>query len=274
MKMPNGFDAFSPAEIADRVENACIKKSQTPFLSLVMLGLLAGSFIGLGGLFYVIVTSDATLSFATARVLGGVCFSLGLILVVGAGAELFTGNNLLAMAWADGKISTGEVLRNWVIVGISNFAGAIVLVLLVVHSGHPAMNNEAIKLEYLEIASAKCAIPFWEAFFSGILCNILVCLAVWMSMSGRTITDKVLAVIFPITAFVAAGFEHSIANMYFIPMGIFLNTDPVQWEITWGGFLNNIIPVIFGNLVGGSVFVAITYYVIYRIGTIKMKGVE
>lgn len=274
MKELFGFDAFSPSEIADRVENTGVTKARLPFLSLIMLGILAGVFIGLGGLFYTLVTSDTTFSFATARVLGGITFSMGLILVVVAGAELFTGNNLLAMAWADGKITTIEVLRNWVIVSISNFAGAVILALLVTQSGHPEMNHGTIKDHYLEIAAAKCAIPFGKAFFSGILCNMLVCLAVWMAMAGRSVTDKVLAIVFPITAFVAAGFEHSVANMYFIVMGIFLNTGPAEWDITWSGFMNNMIPVILGNLVGGSVFVAITYFIIYRKGNIKKKGIE
>jgi formate transporter len=274
MKEIFGFDAFSPSEIADRVENTGVVKARLPFLSLVMLGILAGVFIGLGGLFYTLVTADTGLSFASGRLLGGITFSLGLILVVVAGAELFTGNNLLAMAWADGKISITEVLRNWVIVSISNFSGALILALLVVQSGHPSMNQEAVKMHYLEIAAAKCAIPFGQAFFSGILCNMLVCLAVWMAMAGRSVTDKILAIVFPITAFVAAGFEHSVANMYFIVMGILLNTDPAQWNITWGGFMSNMIPVIIGNLVGGSVFVAVTYFIIYRKGIIKKKGME
>ncbi len=271
MKEIFGFDAFSPTEIADKVDKVGVAKAQLPFLSLVMLGVLAGVFIGFGALMFTLITSDATLSFAASRVLGGIGFSLGLILVVVAGAELFTGNNLLAMAWADGKISMIEVLRNWVIVCFSNFAGALLLALLVVHSGHPAMNNGAVETHYLEIASVKCAIPFQKAFFSGILCNMLVCLAVWMALAGRSVTDKVIAIIFPITAFVAAGFEHSVANMYFIVMGIFLNSDPMQWNITWGGFLSNMIPVILGNLVGGSVFVAITYFLIYKTGIYRRK---
>ena len=269
MKEIFGFDAFSPSEIADRVESVGVAKARLPFLSLVMLGVLAGVFIGFGAMLFTLVTSDTTLSFAISRILGGISFSLGLILVVVAGAELFTGNNLLVMAWSDGKIGITEVLRNWEIVCFSNFAGALLLALIVVESGHPAMNNGAVQNHYLEIAAMKCAIPFQKAFFSGVLCNMLVCLAVWMAMAGRSVTDKVLAIIFPITAFVAAGFEHSVANMYFIVMGIFLNIDPVQWDITWGGFLNNLIPVILGNLVGGSVFVATIYFIIYKRGNTK-----
>lgn len=274
MKELFGFDAFSPAEIADRVENVGVAKTRLPFLSLVMLGVMAGVFIGFGALLFTLVTSDTALTYAMSRILGGISFSLGLILVIVAGAELFTGNNLLAMAWADGKIGITEVLRNWVIVCFSNFAGALLLALLVVQSGHPSMNNGAVENHYLEIAAAKCTIPFQTAFFSGILCNMLVCLAVWMALAGRSVMDKVIAIIFPITAFVAAGFEHSVANMYFILMGIFLNADSMQLDITWGGFLNNMIPVILGNLVGGSVFVAIIYYIIYRKGTIARKDID
>lgn len=271
MKELFGFDAFSPAEIADKIDKVGVAKAQLPFLSLVMLGVLAGVFIGFGALVFTLVTSDTSLSFATSRILGGIGFSIGLILVVVAGAELFTGNNLLAMAWADGMIGITDILRNWVIVCFSNFAGSLLLVLLVVQSGHPAMNSGEVGNQYLEIAAAKCAIPFKRAFFSGILCNMLVCLAVWMALAGRSVTDKVIAIIFPITVFVAAGFEHSVANMYFIVMGIFLNSDPLQWNITWGGFLNNMIPVILGNLVGGSVFVAITYFIIYKTGIYRRK---
>ncbi len=271
-----GFDAFSPREIAARVESVGVAKARLPLLSMIMLGILAGAFIGLGALYFTLVTSDASLGFAASRVLGGVSFSLGLILVVVAGAELFTGNNLLAMAWADGRISTAEVLRNWSVVCLANFIGAAGLALVVFLSGHPEMNHGAVALQYVKIAAAKCALPFWTAFFSGVLCNVLVCLAVWMALAGRSVVDKVVAIVFPISAFVAAGFEHSIANMYLILMGLLLKDHvtvavPGMDGITWGGFLGNLAPVILGNLVGGSVFVAFVYYVIYRRG-MKAEG--
>jgi formate transporter len=186
------------------------------------LGVLAGGFIGPGALYFTLVTSDPSLGFAASRLLGGVTFSLGLILVVVAGAELFTGNNLLVMAWASGRITTKDLIRNWIIVYLANLAGALGLVFLVVLSHHWQMNNTAVGINAVKIAAAKTAIPFWEAFFKGIICNILVCLAVWLALAGRSVTDKIFAVIFPISAFVAAGFEHSIANMYFIPLGILL----------------------------------------------------
>ncbi|MCW8859540.1 MAG: formate/nitrite transporter family protein [Deltaproteobacteria bacterium] len=266
-----GFDAFSPKEIAERVENIGVTKARLPFLSMVMLGILAGAFIGMGALYFVLIVSDPTLGFAVSKVLGGAAFSLGLILVVVAGAELFTGNNLQAMAWADGKLSTAELLRSWVIICGTNFIGAAGLAVLVVFSGHPQLNDGLIAEQYLKIAAAKCELPFWTAFFRGILCNILVCLAVWMALAGRSVIDKAIAIIFPISAFVAAGFEHSIANMYFIPMGILLKlTGQSTFQadaVTWVGFLHNIVPVILGNIVGGSILVGLVYFIIYRRGT-------
>lgn len=224
-----------------------------------MLGILAGAFIGLGSLFYVIVASDPGLGFAASRVLGGLVFSLGLVLVVVAGAELFTGNNLLAMAWAQGAVSTKDVLYNWAVVGAANFIGAAGLAALVFLSGHA----DELAGTYLKIAAAKSSLPFWSAFFRGVLCNVLVCMAVWMTLAGRSVVDKVVAIVFPISAFVAAGFEHSIANMYFFPVAAILQAaagEPVQIAWLW----TNLVPVIAGNVVGGSVLVALVYYVIYR----------
>lgn len=263
-----GYDAFSPAEIAERVERVGVVKARLPFMKLFLLGVLAGAFIGLGALFYTLVVSDAALGFAAGRVLGGVAFSLGLILVSVAGAELFTGNNLLAMAWADGRIGTMEVLRNWVVVCAANFIGAAGLAVLVHLSGHTQMNGGAVAAQYVKLAAMKCTIPFWKAFFSGVLCNVLVCLAVWMSFAGRSVADKVLAIVFPIAAFVAAGFEHSVANMYFIPMGLLLAHDDPALKSEAGvhlmGLLHNLAPVILGNLAGGSGFVALIYHLIYK----------
>jgi len=263
-----GSDAFSPKEIAQRVNDVGVAKVQLPLLSLIMLGLLAGAFIGLGGLYFVLIKSDASLGFATGQIIGGVAFSLGLILVIVAGAELFTGNNLLAMAWAEGKISTLDILKNWLVVCLANFIGAAGLAILVFLSGHTDMNNGAIAEQYIKIAAAKTSLPFWSAFFKGVLCNVLVCMAVWMALAGRTVIDKAVAIIFPISAFVAAGFEHCIANMYIIPLAMLEQeyglTNLAVTAITWGGFFNNLLPVILGNLVGGSLFVALVYHIIYR----------
>ena len=264
-----GFDAYSPQEIAARVENVGLAKARLPLLSTAMLGLLAGAFIGLGALYFVLVISDPDLGFAAARVLGGVCFSLGLLLVAVAGAELFTGNNLLAMAWADGRITTGEVLRNWFVVCAANFAGAAGLALIVFLSDHGSMNGGAVGRAYLEVAAAKSSLPFWTAFWRGVLCNVLVCMAVWMTFAGRSVVDKLVAVIFPVSAFIAAGFEHSIANMYLIPLAMLLKASgaalpPGGEAIGLLGLARNLVPVIAGNLVGGSVLVALVYHVVYR----------
>ncbi|MCE2998591.1 MAG: formate/nitrite transporter family protein [Betaproteobacteria bacterium] len=262
------LDAYSPQQIAERVDSLGVAKARLPLLSMVMLGMLAGAFIGLGAMYYTLVVSDPALSFAVSRVLGAVCFSLGLLLVVVAGAELFTGNNLLAMAWADGKVSSAEVLRNWVVVCLANFAGAAGLALLVYLSGHAGLNGGAVGQTYLKIAAAKSTMPVSELFFRGVLCNVLVCMAVWMVLAGRTVTDKFVAIVLPVSAFVAAGFEHSIANMYFFPLALLLKAGgavlPAGAEaITLWAMLRNLGPVILGNIVGGSVLVALVYYVIY-----------
>jgi formate/nitrite transporter len=254
MESPS-FDAYSPRQIAERVEAVCVAKATTPLLSLAMLGVLAGAFIGLGALYSVIVFADPSLGLAAKRVLGGLVFSLGLILVVVAGAELFTGNNLLAMAWAHGCLTTKDVLHNWAVVCAANFAGAAGLAALVFLSGHA----DAYARTYVEIAAAKAALPFWSAFWRGVLCNVLVCMAVWMTLAGRSVTDKVLAIVFPISAFVAAGFEHSIANMYLFPLAMLLERST---DLSW--LWTNLVPVIAGNLVGGSMLVALVYHVIYR----------
>jgi len=262
-----GSDAYAPADVALRVATVGVAKARMATLPLLMLGVLAGAFIGLGSMLFVIVRADATLGLAASQLVGGLVFSLGLLLVVVAGAELFTGNNLLAMAWADGRITSAEVARNWLLVCAANFAGAAGLALLVFASGHTAMGDGAIGRAVVRIALAKQALPWWEAFFRGVLCNVLVCMAVWMAMAGRSVVDKAAAVIFPITAFVAAGFEHSIANMYLMPLAMLVQQagpGTGQAAVTWGGMAANLLPVIAGNLLGGSVLVGLTYHVIYR----------
>lgn len=265
-----GFDAFAPKDIALRVETIGVAKAKMPLLSQAMLGILAGAFIGLGALCANIVFSDASLGFAVSRILGGLVFSLGLVLVSIAGAELFTGNNLLAMAWAAGQLRTSAVLRNWAIVCGANLVGAIGLAVLVFYSGHLSLNGGAVGVGAVKIAAAKCSLSFEEAFVRGIMCNVLVCMAVWMAFAGRSVVDKVVAIVPPITAFVAAGFEHSVANMYFIPLGWLavardpgLAALPGAEKITLANFGANLAPVILGNLVGGSVLVALVYWVIY-----------
>ena len=268
MSAGNRSDAYAPAEVAQRVQTVGVAKARMATLPLLMLGVLAGAFIGLGALFFTLVKSDTTLGFASSAVLGGLVFSLGLLLVVVAGAELFTGNNLLAMAWADGQISSLDVLRNWALVCLANFVGAAGLALLVFASGHTHLNGGAVGQAVVKIALAKQELSVGQAFFRGLLCNVLVCMAVWMAMAGRSVTDKAVAIVPPVTAFVAAGFEHSIANMYLMPLAMLVQqASPLAAgspPVTWLGMLGNLGPVIAGNLVGGSVLVGLAYHVIYR----------
>ncbi|MFT6268806.1 MAG: formate/nitrite transporter [Alphaproteobacteria bacterium] len=263
-----GFSAYSPAQIAAQVDEIGVKKAKISLLPLLMLGLLAGAFIGIGGMLYALVKSDSALSFASAQLLGGLAFSLGLILVVVAGAELFTGNNLIVMAWADKKISLYELLRNWLVVCIANLMGAVGMAVLVFLSGHLLMNDGAIAEQYIHIAASKTALSSTETIFRGVLCNILVCMAVWMTLAGKTVTDKVIAIIFPISGFVAAGFEHSVANMYFYPVALLIQyfsvVETSAYLITFYDFMRNLIFVITGNLIGGSVFVGLVYHLIYQ----------
>ncbi len=259
-------DARDPAEITEKTEGIGIAKANKDLVSQSLLGALAGVYIGFGAMFYTMIKADSTLGFATAHILSGLVFSVGLILVVVAGAELFTGNNLLTIAWAQKKITGKALLRNWGIVFVSNFVGAVLLASIIYASGHPDMHHGKIAETYVKVANAKCELPFWTAFFRGIGCNILVCLGVWLAYGGRTLTDKVMGIIFPVTAFVAAGFEHSIANIYIFAMGFFLQGDVsiVSHSLSFGGVLHNIIPVVLGNIVGGGVFVGLTYWVIYQ----------
>lgn len=264
------YDAYAPREIAARIVAIGVTKAQLPLLPLAMLAVLAGAFIGLGAMASVIVGSDASLGFATSRFFGGLVFSLGLILVVVAGAELFTGNNLLVMAWSDGRISTAQLIRNWAISSLGNFVGAVMLAILVFLSGHTDMNDGAVAAHYWRVAATKSELPFMEAFVSGVLCNVLVCSAVWMAMGGRSVIDKAVAIVFPVMVFVAAGFEHSIANMYFISLALMLQEAgtviPGTAALGFADMLHNLIPVMLGNLFGGSVLVGVSYQVIYRRG--------
>jgi formate transporter len=265
-----GLDAYSPREISEKIGSVGVSKARLSFLQTAMLGVLAGAFIGLGALYYTLVASDASLGFAATRVLGGFVFSLGLVLVSVGGAELFTGNNLMVMAWADRRITAVELLRNWSVVYVANAVGAVGLALTVYLANHGAMNGGAVGAAYVKIAAAKTALPFGEAFFKGVLCNVLVCLAVWLAMAGRTVVDKIVAIALPISAFVAAGFEHSVANMYFIALGWMLAgsvTLPATVDVShlgWAGLAANLVPVTLGNIAGGSGMVALVYYLVYR----------
>lgn len=261
---PNpGFDAYNPTEIAARVASSGATKASLPFLQMFVLALLAGAFIAFGGMLFTLTMTDHDLGFGPSRLLGGLAFSLGLILVVVAGAELFTGNNLIVMAWAERKVSTARLLRNWSIVFVGNIVGSVGMAFLVYWSGTLDMDSGRVGETAISIASAKVAIPPLEAFFRGLLCNTLVCLAVWLCFAAHSLTDKVIAIVFPITAFVALGFEHSIANAYLIPIGFLAGAT----DVTWIGLVHNMLPVTAGNIIGGSVFVALVYWLIYRRGS-------
>lgn len=265
--------------MARKAEEVGVAKAAQNAVRTLALAVLAGAFIALGAMFATTVASSAgpILPSGIIRLLSGLVFSLGLILVVVGGAELFTGNNLIVMAWASRRLSHAALLRNWTIVYLGNFAGAIGTVLLVLLSQQYMFDNGAIGRAALATARHKVELGFLQAIVLGILANGLVCLAVWLSFSARTTTDRILAVIFPVTAFVAAGFEHSIANMYFVPLGILIRTQaPASfWAaidagaadysgVTWPGFLlHNLLPVTIGNVIGGVVLVGATYWFVY-----------
>jgi formate transporter len=268
-------DAYTPKEIAARIEKAGISKSINDPIRILALAILAGAFIALGAVFFTAVTYDSSgIAAGLMRLFGGLVFCLGLILVVVAGAELFTGNNLIVMAYVDGKVSFGQLMKNWLIVYIGNFIGALGVLALIYLSNHWSIDSGAVGAKAILIANAKVNLSWLEAFSRGVLCNILVCLAVWLCFAGRSVVDKVVAIIFPITAFVAMGFEHSVANMYFIPAGLVAmqQADLVAMagssidltNMTLSGFLmTNLLPVTLGNILGGSVFVALFYWFIY-----------
>jgi len=266
------FNAYSPSEIQDAIETVGVKKANLPLLPCFMLAVVAGGSIGLGALYYTIVASDAELSFATTRVVGGLAFSLGLALVLVAGAELFTGNNLIVMAWASRRVSTRAMLRNWLIVYCGNLVGALGLVVLVLLSHHLDMNGGRIGLSILNTAVGKISPDVVTLFFKGVLCNLLVCMGVWLAYAGRSVTDKIVGLILPTSAFVAAGFEHCVANMYFLPLAWVMTATgqvPAGFDasvITLPGIIHNLVPVTLGNIAGGSGFVGLAYWTIYRKG--------
>lgn len=275
MSAENGFDALVPPDIAQRAETVGIRKAQMPALKVFVLAVLAGAFIALGAVFATTVVAGASgmLPYGVTRLLMGLAFCLGLTLVVVGGAELFTGNNLIIMAWASKKISTGALLKNWGIVYIGNFVGSIATALLMIISKQYPAGDNTVGVVALKTAVAKVHLGFGQAIALGILCNALVCLAVWLCYGAHSTTDKIAAIILPITAFVAAGFEHSVANMYYIPYGLFIQafdpgfvtTSKVAMDgLTWGSFfIKNLLPVTIGNIIGGAIFVGIVYWSVY-----------
>jgi formate/nitrite transporter len=284
------IDALLPGEMATRAEYLGVRKAEMPALTMFTLAILAGAFISLGAIFATTVSAggmsiaaaDGAAAFSTGlpygvtRLLTGLAFCLGLILVVVGGAELVTGNNMIVMAWASKKVSTYALLRNWGIVYVGNFVGAIGTAILMLWSKQYTFGTNSAGVAALKIAVGKTSLDFWQALALGVLCNALVCLAVWMTYSARSTMDKIVAIIFPITAFVAAGFEHSIANMYFVPYALFIQMFDPEFvasvaekvpgleKLTWSGFfLNNLIPVTIGNIIGGAVLVAAVYWSVF-----------
>ena len=268
------IDALLPGEMATRAEYIGVRKAETPAWTMFTLAVLAGAFIALGAVFATnTAAGSSAMPFGVAKLLTGLVFCLGLILVIVGGAELFTGNNLIVMAWASGKVTGRALLRNWVIVYAGNFVGSFGTALLVLWSKQYTFGGGAVGETALKIAAGKASLDFFQALALGVLCNALVCLAVWLTFSARSTIDKIAAIIFPITAFVAAGFEHSIANMYFVPFGLLIKSfDPAfvaetgleLTNLTWGNFLvNNLLPVTIGNIIGGAVLVAAIYWSIF-----------
>jgi len=268
------IDALLPGEMATRAEYVGVRKAEAPAMTTFTLAIMAGAFIALGAVFATnTAAGSSALPFGVAKLLTGLVFCLGLILVIVGGAELFTGNNLIVMAWASGKVTGRELLRNWGIVYVGNFVGSFGTALLVLWSKQYTFGGGAVGETALKIASGKAGLDFFQALALGVLCNALVCLAVWLTFSARSTMDKIAAIIFPITAFVAAGFEHSIANMYFVPYGLLIKIfDPAfvaekgldLSNLTWGNFLfNNLLPVTIGNIIGGAVLVAAIYWSVF-----------
>jgi formate transporter FocA len=273
------IDMLLPPELAQKAEDLGVNKASMGWRSMFLLSILAGAFIALGAVFATTVTAGASakLPFGFIKLIGGIVFCVGLILVITAGAELFTGNNLIIMALASRKITIIQLLRSWIIVYIGNFVGSVMTAFFMIHSQQYMFGKGIIGLNILDIANGKCELGFIQAVALGMMCNGLVCLAIWICLGARTMADKILATLFPISAFVASGFEHCVANMYFISIGIFVKMmAPLEfWKNigkTTSDFTNltlenfffvNLLPVTIGNIIGGSVLVGLVYWFIY-----------
>jgi formate/nitrite transporter len=272
------LDALLPAEMAEKAEHIGVEKTRLDTPRLLVLAILAGAFIAFGAMFSTIVVAgaDGFLPFGVTRLLAGLVFSVGLILVIVGGAELFTGNNLMVMAWAGGRVGFVEVLRAWALVYIGNFIGAAATAALVFATVNYGQGGGAVGAAALAIAESKASLPFLAALVRGVLGNVLVCLAVWLCYSARSTTDRILAIVPPVSVFVAAGFEHSVANMYLIPYGLMVKNlaSEAFWTdigttadkfpaLTMTGMLTNLVPVTIGNLIGGGVLVGAVYWFAY-----------
>ena len=264
---------MSVKDIAESVIAASQEKARATVQKLLLLGFLAGAYIGFGAMLSIVATQGVAdhLGSGLARIIAGSVFSLGLVLVVVAGAELFTGNCLMVLGVLSGKVSIKGLLRNWTLVYLANFAGSLFLVGLIYHSG--LWKGQEISQAMVRIAASKVNMTFLEAFCRGVGCNWLVCLAIWLSVAGEKPVSKIASIYFPIMAFVALGFEHSVANMFFIPLGLVVKDSAIA-NLTWEGFLSrNLVPVSLGNIVGGGIFVGGIYYLVLRNGGPSMEGI-
>ena len=264
----------TPAELAKLACTVSKVKGNLSVRQMVLMGILAGAYIAFAGWLMTVVSHDMTQHFGSGmtRLVSGAVFSVGLMMVVISGSELFTGNCMMPLGYLAGCTPLPKILRNWGWVYVSNLVGSILIAVLIYYSG---LADNAVGGRALQVASGKMGLSFGQAFFRGVLCNWIVVLAVWMAMAATDIVGKVWAIFFPIMTFVAAGFEHSIANMYFMALGILLKGDPttvsgaglsqeVLSQVSIGGYFHNLIPVTIGNLVGGILFVAIFYYLVFR----------
>jgi formate/nitrite transporter len=265
----------APAEIAAYASQTSVQKAERDTVKTFVLAVLAGVFIAFAAQASNMAIHTIT-NYGLSKVVGGAVFSAGLIMVLLAGAELFTGNNLMVIGVLDKRITMGQMLRNWLIVYIGNFAGAVLIALLINHSGLLNSSDGALGGLTIKIAVSKVNLSFEQAFILGVLCNWLVCIAVWMSYGAKDAIGKVAVIFFPIWIFVLSGFEHSVANMYYIPAGIlakgndaFVQASHVSLDminkLNWGSFIiNNLLPVTLGNIVGGSLFIGMIYWFIYN----------
>ena len=262
-------DCLVPAAIEAKTEAAGVTKANLPVAKAFLLAMFAGAFIAFGGLFFTVFLSDVTLGWGAQRVVGGLCFCLGLVLVLICGAELFTGNSLMVCALKSKKITLAQMLKAWAVVWIGNFVGALFVVFLIYMAAIYKLNGEAVANTMVSVAAGKVSIGAVTIFFRGILCNIFVCLAVWIGTAGKTVVDKVVGILLPIAAFVACGFEHCVANMYFLPMGILMHACGYGADVAGADALNaaglalNLSVATLGNIVGGAAIVALGYWFIY-----------
>ncbi len=271
-------DAYSPAQIASRIDAVAAVKTSYSSAQTFWMGVNAGVFIALGAQFATLVISDSTLHFGLTVIIAGIVFALGLILVVVGGAELFTGNSLIVIGYIDKRVTTGAMLHNWSLSLIGNLVGSLILVFFMYQSHQFEFFNHMVGAKALLIANKKVNLSFEAAFARGVLCNAMVCLAVWLCFSARNVTDKIISLVFPVAGFIASGFEHCVANMYFIPMGLVLKNNPEVvaaankmagksvnlTQLTWKGFfVNNQFPVMIGNILGGSILVGVAFWFVY-----------